>query len=107
LGNPVIPAANGSVFVTDLFGLARTEITDPDVIEVGRLLQGIDVDNNPDNGIVIEPSVASQFTENNNVTSLDVTTKLTALSKPVKTAKEVVQHLEDTAINKLEEDLVI
>ncbi len=105
LGNSVTPAPNGSVFVTDLFGLARTEITDPNVIKVGKLLQGIDTDNNPDNGIIIESSVASQFTENSNVTALDVSTKLTALSKPVRTAKQVVQHLEDTVVNKLEEDV--
>ncbi len=105
LGNPVTPAPNGSVFVTDLFGVARTEITDPNVIKVGKLLQGIDADNNPDNGITIESSVSSQFTENNNVTALDVGTKLTALSKPVRTAKQVVQHLERTAEEKLNEDI--
>ncbi|AHB40927.1 hypothetical protein P148_SR1C00001G0112 [candidate division SR1 bacterium RAAC1_SR1_1] len=107
LGNPVIPSANGSVFVTDLFGVARTEITDPNVIEIGRLLQGLDTDNNPENGIVIESSIASQFTENNNVTALDVSAKLTALSKPIKTAKQVVQHLEKTAEEKLSEDVNI
>lgn len=107
LGNSITPAPNGSVFVTDLFGLARTEITDPNVIKVGKLLQGIDTDNNPDNGIIIESSVASQFTENSNVTALDVSTKLTALSKPVRTAKQVVQHLEKTAEEKLSEDINI
>lgn len=107
LGNPVIPSANGSVFVTDLFGVARTEITDPNVIEIGRLLQWLDTDNNPENGIVIESSIASQFTENNNVTALDVSAKLTALSKPIKTAKQVVQHLEKTAEEKLSEDVNI
>jgi len=103
LWNPVIPATNGSVFVTDLFALARTEITDANVIKVGKLLQWLDEDNNPDNGIIITGSIASAFTENNNITALDVDTKLTALSKPIRTKREIVQHLDTTAEIKLGE----
>jgi hypothetical protein len=105
LGNPVIPAANGSVFVTDLFALARTEITDANVIKVAKLLQGLDDDNNPDNGITISWAIATAFTENNNITALDVDTKLTALSKPIIPWKYIVEHLEKTAETKLEEEI--
>ncbi len=105
LGNPVIPAADGSVFVTDLFGLARTEITDSNVIEVATLLQGLDSDNNPENGIVISWAIAAAFTESGNVTELNISTKLTSLSLPIRDIEEVVQHLEDTAVNRLEEDV--
>lgn len=107
LGNPVIPEVDGSVFVTDLFGLWRTEITDVNVIKVGKLLQWLDVDDSPDNGITIEAATAWQITENENITTFDVDTKLTALSKTIRTSKEVVQHLESTAEMKLEENIDI
>lgn len=107
LWNPVIPATNGSVFVTDLFGLSRTEITDTNVIKVGKLLQWLDDDNNPNNGISISWAIAIAFTENNNITALDVDDKLTALSKPIRTNIQIVQHLENTAETKLGETLDI
>lgn len=105
LGSPVIPAANGSVFVTDLFGLARTEVTNPNVVEVATLLQWLDTDSNPDNGIAISWNLAAAFTESGNVTGLDVSAKLTSLSLPVRDIEEVVQHLENTAVNRLEENV--
>lgn len=103
LGNPVIPAANGSVFVTDLFGVARTEITDTNVIKVGKLLQWLDDDNNPNNGISISWAIATSFTENSNVTELNVDSKLTTIGKPIRTKREIVQHLDTTAESKLGE----
>lgn len=105
LGNPVIPAINWSVFVTDLFGVARTEITDSNVIEVGKLLQGLDEDNDLSNWIVLTNTAS--FTESGNITGLNIDTKLTALSKPIRTTDEIVQHLEDTANNKLNENINI
>ena len=63
IGNLALPAVAGAGLVTPLDVAASDDITDPMVINIARLLQSLDEDNDPENGILIPGQVAEVFTD--------------------------------------------
>ncbi len=63
IGSLALPVVVGSELVTPLDMAASDDITDPSVVNIARLLQSLDEDSNPDNGISIPAGAAYSFTE--------------------------------------------
>ena len=62
LGDIVLPAADAGPVVTPLDVFSTDSIADPRVINLTRLLQSLDVDGNPDNGITLSDSAVANAT---------------------------------------------
>ena len=62
LGDIVLPAADAGPVVTPLDVFSTDSIADPRVINLTRLLQSLDVDGDPDNGITLSDSAAANAT---------------------------------------------
>ena len=63
IGNLALPAVAGAGLVTPLDVAASDDITDPMVINIVRLLQSLDEDNDPENGILIPDQAAEVFND--------------------------------------------
>lgn len=63
IGRLVLPVVLASDFVTPLDMVTDTDVTDPAVVNVVRLLQSLDTDNNPENGISIPANAVDVFSE--------------------------------------------
>ena len=61
IGNLALPAVLASEMVTPLDMGIEPDINDPSVVNIARLLQSLDEDGNPDNGILISEHAASAF----------------------------------------------
>jgi len=85
----------------EILGKTRTDLTDQNVVEVARLLQGLDSDGNVNNGITISSGDASAIT--GSLSDGAINQKLIALGKPVKSAEDIVTHLKQTLLNNFSE----
>lgn len=63
IGGLALPVVVGAEVVTPLDMVATDDIADPEVLNIARLLQSVDADSNPGNGITISEGVASAFSE--------------------------------------------
>lgn len=63
IGSLALPVVVGTELVTPLDMAGSDDITDPSVVNIARLLQSLDEDSNPDNGISIPAGAAYSFTE--------------------------------------------
>ncbi len=97
LGDGITVGADGKVFMQDLAGVSRGSALDPKVLRLAQLLQSLDADNNPDNGITID---TSRLRDNLPDTVIDGETKVETLLKPgvtvVKPA-DALDHLNDNS----------
>lgn len=99
-----IPSDN-KVYITDLVGTPRQNISNAKVVKILRFLQSVDSDANPDNGIKIQNSLKTSL-ENS---TLDLTDDATTISeidsvvssvgKTLVTAQDAVTHFENTLKN--------
>jgi len=53
--------ADGYVFPQDVVGTGREDVANPAVLAMAQLIQSLDVDANPDNGIVIDENIAANL----------------------------------------------
>lgn len=86
------------VFPQDIVGVTRSNIQDPKVIAMAQLLQSLDSDRNPENGIQI-PDEAGQLLEATNFNAEEVTTYMDEVSidpAHIRTEAEAQAHLQDT-----------
>lgn len=63
IGKLALPVVVASDMVTPLDMAASESVTDPSVVNIARLLQSLDEDSDPDNGITIPADAADSFTE--------------------------------------------
>jgi uncharacterized protein (DUF1800 family) len=96
-------AKDGNVFLGDLLEVGRRNTEDNTVLNLAVLLQSLDNDNNPENGIHLTEEVKSHFSINQHITQLkrpEIHTLLANLGKPIVTVNEARLHLESTLILK-------
>jgi len=60
---------DGIFFVTDIVGTTRDDISNPEVLKIAVLLQSLDSDGNPSNGITV-PSEAAALTPSGDIADL-------------------------------------
>jgi hypothetical protein len=93
-----IPANDYKVYVTDLAGTSRTDTTTNYVKNVARLLQSLDSDENPKNGItIVSNNITSLITINSTTTSTTLQDIL-SLQYPTRTLVSelcAIVHLEE------------
>lgn len=88
-----------SVFIQDLVGVERTNMTNPIVLNIGSILQSLDSDSTTD-AIEIKESDFNKFNDVN--TTIDANTNVTTIltSKiptiTVKTSQDVARHIENS-----------
>jgi len=63
IGSLALPLAIASEMVTPLDMAATDDVNDPSVVNIARLLQSLDGDGNPENGIIISENTANVFTD--------------------------------------------
>lgn len=63
IGNLALPVVAAAEMVTPLDMVSTTDVTDPEVVNIARLLQSLDEDANPDNGISIPEESSDIFVE--------------------------------------------
>ncbi len=63
IGQLSLPVVVASEMVTPLDMVESEDVTDPSVVNIARLLQSLDDDSDPSNGIVIPEAVSENFTE--------------------------------------------
>jgi len=63
IGNLALPLAIASDMVTPLDMVASDNVNDPSVVNIARLLQSLDEDGNPENGIIISENTSSTFSD--------------------------------------------
>jgi hypothetical protein len=91
------------VFPQDLLNIDRNDTTNEDVVALAQLLQTLDSDDNPDNGITIDNELKAKLTRET-VTEFskdDLDEYSEDLNKTIKDEDEAREHLEDT-INMIE-----
>ncbi|RXI37607.1 hypothetical protein CRU99_11665 [Malaciobacter mytili] len=69
-------SADGKVFPQDILGLERTDVTDSRVTNMAKLLQTLDSDGDPSNGITVETNENGDIVTNNGdviITKNDIT----------------------------------
>jgi Raf kinase inhibitor-like YbhB/YbcL family protein len=89
--------SDSNIFPTDLVGVDRSAATDTMVIKVLQILQSLDDDGNPDNGIKITSATRSSITSTITLNSATAITALvTGAGKTLKSEKEVVDHFKKT-----------
>lgn len=88
-----------TIYPTDLVGVDRNNTNDTNVTNMIRVLQSLDDDNNPDNGIVILDSVKNSITLHERVLELNIT-RLTSIiqntGKSMKSERDALIHFEKT-----------
>lgn len=96
LGIVSIPTADGNVYPQDLVGAARTNFTDSKVIEMTQLLQSLDEDTVPSNGIKITSAVEDKFTTGMQFSTKSLNQLLALAGVSAIDAGSAIQHLQDT-----------
>ncbi|MCK5728727.1 MAG: DUF1800 family protein [Methylococcales bacterium] len=92
-------ATDGKMFLGDLLGLDRSNTSDDRVLNLAVLLQSLDDDNNPENGIQLTSVAKSNFTVEQHIddmSSTDINTQLTAMGKTVVAVNDAQSHLIST-----------
>ncbi len=89
--------ADGIIFPQDMLGVKRTELTNEDVKKITMLLQTVDEDNNPENGITITKETRKKlddFIDLQKVSLAELQDYLEAkLNKPVVSQEKAIKHL--------------
>lgn len=88
--------SDDKVFPHDIYGVARNNITNDNVIELSRFLQSLDDDGNIDHHINITPTLKQTFTTNEKFEELDKKAKFQHIierGKSYRTREEVKVHL--------------
>lgn len=102
IGNLVLPVVVGSDLVTPLDMAGSDDVTDPEVVNIARLLQSLDDDDDPDNGISIPPNAAHSFIETTIFDPTDdaavdaVVSQLYGDEKQAVSADQAVAHFVDS-----------
>ena len=91
----VSPRWDGKVFLPELFDLPRTAYNEENVLKAGQLLQSLDVDNDPSNGIILTSNITG-ITQSGTIKSINLTTAVSQAWKTVKNVVEVQDHLAKT-----------
>ena len=93
--------ADGTVFPQDIVGVPRDDVTNPQVTAMAQLLQSLDTDNDPNNGIVIAPETAETLPAGNfNAAEIQVYTDAASLTPAqVRTQAQAQEHLRSTVAN--------
>ncbi|MCK5924726.1 MAG: DUF1800 family protein [Methylococcales bacterium] len=92
-------ATDGKLFLGDLLGLERDNTSDDRVLNLAVLLQSLDDDDNPENGITLTDAAKSNFTVEQHIddmSSTDVNTQLTSMGEVVVTVNDAQSHLVST-----------
>jgi hypothetical protein len=72
------PNSDGKVYVQDLAGVERSNLTDRKMVKIAQLLQSLDADGNPANGIEVDTDKVANIAEQ----PITETTDLVQLVKP-------------------------
>lgn len=89
---------DGYVYPQDLVGTLRTDVSNAQVVAIAKLLQGLDADKNPANGIEIQ-EIAKQKIQEHEFKKFDATELgqyAAALEIELPDESEAKAHLEDT-----------
>jgi surface protein len=77
--------SDGNILPADIVGVDRTNISVENIIKLLRVLQSLDNDNNPDNGIFIDDNTKGYLSENINIIDANISTLKTMVEKALKT----------------------
>ncbi|HCY21824.1 TPA: hypothetical protein DIC40_08530 [Patescibacteria group bacterium] len=80
----------------ELLNLPRTAFNEERSIKISQLLQSLDNDNNPDNGIIITPEVINAITQTGSIENININTVVTSVGKTVRNTVDVQEHLGGT-----------
>ncbi len=96
LGSVNIPTADGNVYPQDLVGVSRTDFTNPKVIKMTQLLQSLDEDTLPSNGIKIAKTVGDKFTTGMQFSTKSIETLVSLAGVSKIDASSAIEHLKET-----------
>ena len=85
------------LFLTDLLGLNRNEINNPDVIKLSQILLSLDVDQDESNGIKIDNSITLPYVSS--IKEYSIVDLETIFKDKLVSAEYAFDHLKNTAIN--------
>lgn len=91
--------ADNHVTIQDLCGVRRDWADNQKVVKIATLLQSLDEDSNPNNGITISAEIRNLFVKNIKLKNLDyseIIVMIKNLGKNVKSKTSVVNHLKQT-----------
>ena len=94
------------IYPADLLGLDRNNTTEQELTNMLQLLQSLDSDGNPYNGITIDANTSSTLqgstlSFDNNATLADINSTLTSIGANLVPRDDAVAHYEDTLRNDL------
>ena len=87
---------DNKVIPSDLVGVARTNISNDEVIKILQILQSLDDDGNPNNGIKITNDIALRFTENIKIESQTINEIVGKTRKTVVSKEKAKNHFKKT-----------
>jgi len=93
--------ADGYVLPQDIVGVPRDNITDPQVTAMAQLLQSLDTDSNPENGISLSSDVRNSMpTDTFNANGLNIYLDAASLTPAqIRTQTQAQEHLRATTQN--------
>ena len=86
---------DSKLFIQDLLGVERDNITNPSVLKIASFLQSLDSGSNA-NGITLNSNDLTNLTEVKNIEDINVSRQLAFTGKTLKAQDEVKEHLGDT-----------
>ncbi|MBA5249647.1 MAG: hypothetical protein FE834_09010, partial [Gammaproteobacteria bacterium] len=92
----LINNADRIVFPTDLVGVARNNANQPEVIKILQVLQSLDEDRNPDNGIKITPDMRANITIVADIATISANDVVIQANRNLITEQGVVAHFKKT-----------
>lgn len=96
LGSVDIPTSDGNVYPQDLVGVARTDFSDDKLVELVQLLQSLDDDSVPDNGIKITKEFSDAFTTGMQFKTKSLGELLSIAGVGAIDATSAIEHLKST-----------
>jgi hypothetical protein len=96
LGIVKIPTADGNVYPQDMVGAERSDFADADVVKMAQLLQSLDDDTLPSNGIKITQTVMDKYTTGMQFSTKSLNELLALAGVSEIDATSAMQHLQDT-----------
>jgi hypothetical protein len=99
LGTIASYSSNAQILPQDLVGVSKLETSDATVIKIAQLLQSLDSDNNPTNGITIVSSISSKFTANDSLSETieALATKAGIATSAIVSADDAIDHLNSSS----------
>lgn len=107
LGNIIINANNQYITPAKLYNLSSDNITDVKIINFVQLLQSLDSDKEPSNGIDINQTTREKFIgyildiSNENITEVDINNAVNFVGKNLISKNKALEHYINTLRNKL------